>query len=321
MRPSPNAAGVCKSAVMREAQVTVVVLTHDRPCELARTLAQLLQLPERPPMVVVDNASLPGAVAGVLRDLPVQLVRCEHNRGAAGRNAGVALVRTPYVAFCDDDTWWAPGALWRAADLLDAHPAVGALSARVLVGEERRLDPTCEVMAHSPLDATGLPGPALISFMAGAAVMRTQAFREVGGYEPRLFLGAEELLLGMDLAVRGWRMVYADEVVTHHHPSPSRDPTARRIAQVRNRLWIACMRLPWRSAWREARRTLQEASGWGLAAPALRQTLSGLPWALRHRRVLPPAVHEMYCRVAQQSTTASIRTARATPSVQAIPRR
>src|SRR5690349_445205 len=141
-------------------RVSVVVLTHNRPRELARTLGELQRLPERPRIIVVDNASRAGVVDEILRGLPeVAHVRCEENRGAAGRNAGVAQVRTAYVAFCDDDTWWAPGALARAADLLDAHRDVAALSARVLVGDEERLDPTCAAMARSPLDSTGLPGP------------------------------------------------------------------------------------------------------------------------------------------------------------------
>jgi hypothetical protein len=113
--------------------------------------------------------------------------------------------------------------------------------------------------------------------MAGAAVMRASAYREVGGYEPRLFLGAEEWLMGMDLAVRGWRIVYVPDVVTHHHPSSSaRDPTARRIAQARNRLWIAWMRLPLASAWQVTLREMRHAAGLGLLRPALRQALAGL---------------------------------------------
>jgi GT2 family glycosyltransferase len=279
-------------------RVCVVVLTHDRPRELARTLDELRRLPEAPHIVVVDNASRPGVVEAVLHDVPgVEHVRCVQNRGAAGRNAGVARVATPYVAFCDDDTWWAPGALSRAADLLDTHPQVGALSARVLVGDDERLDPTCAVMAASPLEARGLPGPALISFMAGASVMRTAAYREVGGYEPRLFLGAEEWLMGLDLAARGWRMVYAHEVVTHHHPSATRDPAARRVALARNRLWIAWMRLPWRFAWRTTLAIARDARRAGCLTPALRAALPGLPWALRQRSVLPRHVHEMVRRV------------------------
>ena len=103
--------------------------------------------------------------------------------------------------------------------------------------------------------------------------------------------------MGMDLSARGWRIVYVQNVVTHHHPSSARDPTARRIAQARNKLWIAWMRLPMASAWCASKEILREARRCGLARPALRQALRGLPWALRQRSVVPREVHEMYRRV------------------------
>lgn len=286
-----------------DARVSVVVLTHNRVEELLRTLGHLVALPERPAIVVADNASSDGTPARVMRAFPdVTLVHCGANLGAAGRNAGVAQVRSPYVAFCDDDTWWAPGALARAADLLDAHPAVGALNARVLVGPQRREDPTCAFMAKSPLPADGLPGPALIGFMAGAVVMRVEAFRAAGGYEPRLFLGGEERLLGLDLLAAGWRIVYAPEVLTHHHPSSARDARQRRLLMARNTLWIAWLRLPLPRACHETRRVLREARAPGLLGATLRAALPGLPWALKCRRVLPPQVEAMRWRVLHGTT-------------------
>ncbi|WP_119156670.1 glycosyltransferase family 2 protein [Caldimonas tepidiphila] len=279
-------------------RITVVVLTHERVGELLRTLVELARLPERPAIVVADNASRDGTAARVAREFPqVTVVDTGGNLGAAGRNAGVARVRTHYVAFCDDDTWWAPGSLARAADLLDAHPRIGALNARVLVGPEGREDPTCEVMATSPLPAAGLPGPALIGFMAGAVVMRTAAFSAAGGYEPRLFLGCEERLLGLDLLAAGWQIVYVPGLVVHHHPSSVRDSRGRRLLMARNTLWIAWLRLPWRRALFETRRVLREARAQGLLGTVLRAALPGLPWALRRRRVLPPAVEAMRWRV------------------------
>lgn len=149
-------------------------------------------------------------------------------------------------------------------------------------------------MARSPLDSAGLPGPALIAFMAGAAVMRTCAYREVGGYEPRLFLGAEELLMRLDLAARGWRMAYVGDVVTHHHPSAKRDPAPQRRLMVgRNRLWIAWLRPPLAQAWHDSRLVLRELAPHGLAGAALLQALRGLPWVLARRRVVPPQVSWM----------------------------
>jgi hypothetical protein len=55
--------------------------------------------------VVVDDAfARPATVASATQGRPVQIVRFARNRGpAAARNAGLARVRTPYVAFVDSD--------------------------------------------------------------------------------------------------------------------------------------------------------------------------------------------------------------------------
>src|SRR5260370_39842337 len=85
--------------------------------------------------------------------------------------------------------WWNPGSLSRAVELLEQAPRVGVLSARVLVDEAGETDATCRLMARSPLDATGLPGPSLVGYMAGSCVFRTSLYRQIGGYEPRFFIG------------------------------------------------------------------------------------------------------------------------------------
>jgi GT2 family glycosyltransferase len=272
------------------APVAVVIATRNRGTELLRTLTRLRALQEQPPIVVVDNGSTDGTSALVRVHHPgVQVVGLRRNHGGAARTVGARLVDSPYVAFSDDDSWWAPGALSRAAELLDRHPRLAVLAARVLVGPDRRLDPVCDEMARSPLPpATDLPGPAVLGFIACGAVVRRAAFLEVGGFDGRLGVGGEEELLAMDLAARGWGLAYVDEVVPHHHPSLSRDPSGRRRVQVRNALWSAWLRRPLGGA---ARQTAQ------LAVLALHQrgarsgillALLGLPWVLRERRPVPP---------------------------------
>lgn len=162
----------------REPRMTAIVLTHRRESELARTLAQLAKLPEQPAIVVVDNASNDGTAAMVRRRFPrATLVRAPRNLGAAGRNLGAACARTPYIAFCDDDTWWESGSLTLAAQLFERHPRIGALTARVLVGIERREDPTCALMRASPLEhAPQQPGPTILGLLAGATAFRRGAF-------------------------------------------------------------------------------------------------------------------------------------------------
>ncbi|MGH3997642.1 MAG: glycosyltransferase family 2 protein [Pseudonocardiaceae bacterium] len=95
-------------------KVTVIIATRDRRDELTHTLHQLYELTPAPPVIVVDNGSTDGTAHAVRTHFPgVTLLALRRNCGAPGRNLGVRASRTPYVAFCDDDSWWAPGALQR----------------------------------------------------------------------------------------------------------------------------------------------------------------------------------------------------------------
>ncbi|AIO30781.1 glycosyltransferase [Burkholderia pseudomultivorans] len=278
-----------------EARVTAVVLTYRRPFELARTLARLSALPDRPAIVVVDNASDRDTAMLVRGRFPhATLVHAPDNPGAAGRNLGVAVARTRYVAFCDDDTWWAPDSLRHAANLLDAYPHVAALTARVLVGPERREDPTCRLMADSPLDApVALPGRPILGLLAGATIFRRDAFVRAGGYHPRYFIGGEEALLALDLYGAGAWLAYAPQLTVHHYPSSLRDARTRARVAARNAAWTAWLRWPTAAALAHTLRTLPNLR----RERAILRTFAGLPWILRERRAIPPHVERMRRRL------------------------
>jgi GT2 family glycosyltransferase len=299
-------------------RISVVVLTHNRAAELIATLEHLLALPEHPPIFVADNASTDNTVALVKTLFPtVCVIECGGNLGAAGRNHAAACVGTDYVAFCDDDTWWEPGSLERAVHVLDAWPNVGVLSARVVVGQAGELDPTCAAMRESPLSGDGLPGPALTGYMAGACVFRTSLFREVGGYEPRLFIGGEEELVAIDVLTAGHAIVYCDQLTVRHHPSTSRDSNLRRRMLARNSAWIAWLRLPWRQACAATLRTLPVLLGGGNWLQDMTGLLAGLRWAISRRRIAPPSVLSMRERVllAARSAPATRAARNAEPAV------
>jgi GT2 family glycosyltransferase len=278
----------------RDRRLSVVILTHNRVEEVTRTVERMRALPEWWPIVVVDNASTDGTPTLLKRRFPeLEIIALSSNLGAAGRNAGVCAVATPYIAFCDDDTWWAPGALARAAALLDAHPRVAVLSARVLVGPAEREDTVCAAMAASPLPSAGLPGRSVLGFLAGASVMRRSAFLSVGGYEPRFFLGGEEALVALDLAAQGWALVYTDELTVYHYPSPRRDAVGRRQLLVRNSIWVAWLRRPFISAIRETLYVLRAARTEGRISVCCIEAARGLPWVLRNRHIVPAKVEAM----------------------------
>ncbi|KAB8190153.1 glycosyltransferase [Nonomuraea phyllanthi] len=262
----------------------MVVASQDRLRALARTL------PLHPrPVILVDNGSSDGTAGFVRRHFPdVRLVEAGTNLGAPARNLGVRLAETPYVAFADDDSWWEPGALERAADVLDAHPRLAVLGARVLVGPEERLDPVSRLMRDSPLGVEAdLPGPSVLGFLACGAVVRRDAYLEAGGFDDVIFFFGEEERLAVDLAARGWGLAYVDGVVAHHHPSPARDPRGRQALAARNAVLTAVLRRPWRVV---ARRSLDALRGGPAGWKGLRGAVPRLPRALAERRELPLAV-------------------------------
>jgi N-acetylglucosaminyl-diphospho-decaprenol L-rhamnosyltransferase len=270
-------------------RVGVVIATHNRVSPLLHTLSKLRALPEEPRIVVVDNASHDGTAAEVERLFSdVEVISLRENEGAAARTVGAAALDVPYLAFSDSDSWWAPGALARAAEYFDLHPRLGLVAARVLVGDEERLDPTCRAMAGSPLRDPGVPGRPVLGFIACGSVVRRSAFLSVGGFEPRFGVGGEEELLAVDLAAAGWSLAYMEDVVAHHHPSAQRDAELRQRTVVRNRLWTAWLRRPAGPALRETIRALRQSARDRHAAAGLADALRGWPWVLANRKQISP---------------------------------
>ena len=265
-------------------------MSHNRRPMLLATLGRLSE--EDCPIIVVDNGSTDGTAEAVQAAFPtVEVVRSERNLGAAGRNLGVARASTPYVAFNDDDSWWAPGALQRAVDAFDHCPRLALVAARVEVGVERTVDPTSLAMARSPIPSEAdLPGPPVLGFLACGVVVRRSAYVAVGGFSALLFFFGEETLLALDLAQAGWGLAYLDDVVAYHHPPPRPDGAGRQRLATRNHLLGTWMRRPARRAVGATARTVASARRDPEARRGVLDALGSLPDALRQRRVIDPAL-------------------------------
>ncbi|MEU2347975.1 glycosyltransferase [Modestobacter sp. NPDC049651] len=267
------------------AAVTCVIASRNRREDLLASIPR-----HEAPVVLVDNASTDDTVAAVRAAHPeVTVVPLPENVGAVARTIGVQHADTPYVAFTDDDSWWAPGDLARAVAVMEAHPRLGLLAARILVGPEESLDGVCTVMAESPLGTEpDLPGPSLLGFVACAALVRTEAFTAVGGFDDVVRFPGEEERLALDLAAAGWGLAYVDGVTVHHHPSTRREASAVRQSGLwRSRVLTALMRYPARDL---AGQLLRAARAGRLGLRGLAGALPRVPAALRARRVLPPTV-------------------------------
>jgi len=283
--------------------LAIVIVTHNRCASLQRTLDRLQALPEACQIVVVDNASTDATATTLQQRYPqIGLLRLEKNMGAAARNLGMRMAQYPVVAFCDDDSWWAAGALAEAAALFAQYPRLAVIMSRIVVGPQHRADPCCELMRRSPLPCAGdLPGIPILGFVACGAVVRRSAFLSTDGFHERFGIGGEEELLAIDLARHGWGLSYLPTIVSHHHPSRNRDPQRRQVTAVRNALWTAWLRRSPSYALRLTLRQLLAARSDRDVLLGMAEALRGIPWVVRQRVAIPIQLEQQLLRLEQDA--------------------
>lgn len=276
-------------------RVTFVIATRNRRAELTTVVDRLIQTTACP-IIVVDNGSEDGSVARLhkigRRTDRLSVLSLGHNAGAVARNIGVQACRTPYVAFCDDDSWWAPDAPTVGARIFDEHPDVGLLAARTVVWPSGHEDPLVARLANSPLPRrAGLPGRPVLGFLACSAMVRRGAFQAAGGFSPILHFRGEEQLLAMDLAALNWELCYCPELTAIHQPSPLRAPTTQQDARtLRNAALTSWLRRPGSRCVRPAAALLRSAGRDRAHARAAAEAITLLPGVIRQRRRLPTQV-------------------------------
>jgi glycosyltransferase involved in cell wall biosynthesis len=204
--------------------VTVVIITHNRPDYLRSALWGLSEQRGTPPrVIVVDDASSPPAEIAGFEELDVQLLRNDPGRGAPGaRNRGLEEVTTPWVAFLDDDDVFLPGHLEGVRAAIAGAPSekVGFVySGAIVTDPDRRV---LGIIPAYPQDdlARALYGGAKVP-TPSAAVIRTAAVRGVGGFDTTLMAYADwDMWLRLTRA--GWTAVATAEaslIYTRHTQS------------------------------------------------------------------------------------------------------
>ncbi|MGZ8648691.1 MAG: glycosyltransferase family A protein [Solirubrobacteraceae bacterium] len=203
--------------------VSVVVPTYNRARLLQSTLGSLLSQQPRPHVIVVDDGST-DATPAVLERFPVEVVANPAGGWGAGRarNAGLERVTTPLVAFVDSDDLLLPGALVALEAALAQAPSApfasgGALSARREGGHwipegfvtpvpAELDDPLGSLYARNWVPSAG-------------ALVRTDAARAVGGYDPSLVF-SEDHHFWLRLALRD-APAHSRALVAVHRRHPS----------------------------------------------------------------------------------------------------
>lgn len=189
-----------------------------------------------PQVVVVDGGSFDGCAEMLTQEFPeVDFIQSPENIGfGRSNNLGFGKVTGDALLLLNPDTELRPGALEVLLENLRYLPEAGLIGARLLNSDESlqlssvHLLPTAWNIA---LDSEWVrrrwwrrkgPPPSAealeVEAVSGACMMlRSEAFRRLGGFDPRYFMYAEDMDLCFQVRQSGLKIYHAPRARVLHH--------------------------------------------------------------------------------------------------------
>ena len=205
-------------------------------------------------LVVVENGT-PGSTRAALTGRGVRLVEPGLNLGyGRGANRGVALIKDKdLILISNPDVIVHHDAVATLVRALDAQPRVALVGPQIRrpdasVYPSHRVFPNFWLAGlHAILAPLWPSNPATrryrsrhddgsVDWVSGACFMvRAGAFEEVGGFDERYFMFAEDMTLCWDLRQRGWGIAAVDDAVVTHVEGLSRQRATRSMVWAHHR--------------------------------------------------------------------------------------
>ena len=228
-------------------------------------------------VVYVDSNSADGSVA-MARSMGVEVVELDMSlpfSAARARNAGFERLQqvapgVEFVQFVDGDCEVQPDWLRTARDALLARPELAAVCGRRRERHPERsvYNRLADIEWDTPVGDARSCG--------GDAMLRSKAFREVGGYDPAVIAG-EEPEMCVRLRARGWKVTRLGAEMTLHDADMTRFRQFWRRMVRGGHAFAEGAWMHGRPPERHGVRPTRSAVLWGIATPL---TILALAWPL-----------------------------------------
>ncbi len=217
----------------------VMIATHNRRADLAKTLRFLEKLVQPPREILVCADGCEDGTEGTIRKIAphVRLLVNPHARGSVkSRNQLMREARSDIMLSLDDDSYPVePDFIPRVIDFFERDPELGVLTF------PQRSDEFPKTLKQTDF------GPALEvgSYTSSGSVIRRDLFLRLGGYMSMFFQGYEEPDFAVRVIAAGFRIRFEPSLtVRHHYTTQLRDELRTHQFHARNELWSVVMRCP-----------------------------------------------------------------------------
>jgi GT2 family glycosyltransferase len=224
-------------------RISIVIVNYNSLIFLKELLASIEVYPPRAPyeIIVVDNASTDETAQWCVEaPLELRLIVNPHNCGfAAAANIGAEMARGDLLLFCNPDLRWLSPVADQLAECIREHRRCAAATAR-LTFPDRSFQPSCRrfptfaniwFSRGSPLARIMSPPgtsfvytlpeyeqPTRVDAASATCLMVSRtAFQELGGFDERFFMFAEDTDLCRRLAIRGKEIWFVPAATAIHH--------------------------------------------------------------------------------------------------------
>jgi GT2 family glycosyltransferase len=260
-------------------EVAAVVIGRNEGARLVACLDSLAGRVAR--VVYVDSGSSDGSVAAAAAR-GAEVVALDLSRpftAARARNEGAACLAAEgiprFIQFLDGDCTLAPGWIDTARAALLTDPGLA-----LVCGRRRERHPEASLW-NRLIDREWDRPAGETKACGGDFMIRSEAFAQVGGFDPRVIAG-EEPEMCVRLRRAGWRIVRLDAEMTTHDAAMTRLSQWWRRARRAGYAYALGASLHGAPPERHYVRQLRRAVLWGGALPLVALTLALVvsPWAL-----------------------------------------
>jgi GT2 family glycosyltransferase len=204
-------------------------------------------------VLLADNGSTDGSIERVRRDHQwVRVVEIGRNRGfSGGNNVAFRAAAGRHMVVLNNDTMVQPGWLAALVAAADSDERVGAVTSKLVFADRPDVIQNAGLLLLS--DGGGADRGSgerdvgqygrreeVFGFCGGAALLRRDMLKDVGGFDETFFAYYEDADLSWRMRLRGWSVLYEPAAVVQHvHSATNVDGSSFFLFHAdRNRLFL-----------------------------------------------------------------------------------